>query len=338
MRKPVEPIPVELGARFRTATALEHGVPARRLRRRDLDSPFHGVHRNLALLNAPELRQSAPLGIVSQAHTSRDHAQEAVRVEHIERARSYLLIAATDAFFCGKTAAAILGLPVPLTCGDVLHVGRPAPARAPRVAGVRGTQVRQGRAAIGVFRGFPVTSPASTWAMLGESLDVEELVVLGDAMASEVCARSRQGPPREPLATLAELREAMSGRGRPGAPKLRQALALVRTGSSSPPETQLRLALLRAGLPEPELDVEVRDPSGRILGRSELAYVRKRVAFEYESDHHRVEQRQWNRDIGKYQDYAEAGWKVVRVTAHLLYRERQELVRQARVALARPAV
>lgn len=338
MRTPAEPLPVELGARFRTATALQHGIPAHRLRRRDLDSPFHGVHRNLALLPSTEQKHSASPGIVSQTHTSRGHSQETLRIEHIERARSYLLIASEDAFFCGRTAAVIMGLPVPLSAGDALDVGRLAPARAPRVRGVRGTQIRPGRAVLGTFRDFPITSPASTWAMLGGSLGVEELVVLGDAILSDVNAHSQSGASGGSRATLTQLREAVLGRGRPGAPKLRQALDLVRSGSASPPETHLRLALMQAGLPEPELNVPIYDHEGHLLGRSELAYVRKRVVFEYESDHHRVEQRQWDRDIGKYQHYEEAGWKVVRVTANLLYRETHELVRQARVAFARPAL
>lgn len=140
---------------------------------------------------------------------------------------------------------------------------------------------------------------------------------------------AKQGP----MATASELHSLIAAGRRVGNPRLRNALTLLRTGSSSAPESHLRLALIEAGLPEPELDRDVYDRSGRFLGCSELTYVAYKLAIEYESEHHRVDQRQWNRDIQKYQDYAEAGWQVIRVTARLLYRQRAELVRQVETAL-----
>ncbi|BCO50272.1 hypothetical protein MINTM003_07130 [Mycobacterium paraintracellulare] len=39
-----------------------------------------------------------------------------------------------------------------------------------------------------------------------------------------------------------------------------------------------------------------------------------KLAVEYEGDHHRTDQRQFNKDIRRAETLAEIGWTVVRVT------------------------
>ena len=60
------------------------------------------------------------------------------------------------------------------------------------------------------------------------------------------------------------------------------ALELVRPGSESPKETELRLLLIRGGLPEPELNVDVVGKNGRFIGRGDLVYRRHKVLVEYD--------------------------------------------------------
>ena len=61
---------------------------------------------------------------------------------------------------------------------------------------------------------------------------------------------------RSPRTTTAALRSALLRAGRfKGVRTARAALELVRVGADSPQETALRLALLHAGLPEPELQL-----------------------------------------------------------------------------------
>ncbi|UTX54066.1 hypothetical protein [Leucobacter aridicollis] len=323
MNRPARQLPVDLGDAFLRSDAIAAGVSPRRLRNADLEAPFRGVRKKR--VDPLRVSQPGPIGHVSAGHASAAHPLARRRIEHLERARLYSLIASDGAFFCGRTAAVILGLPVELKPAQDLEVGRLYPARAPRVRGIRGVQVRPGLVALQSSSGLRTTSPSTTWAMLGRWLSREELVVLGDAIVNA----SRFG--RDALIALDA---AASVPGRPRARLLREALSLVRVGSASPPETQLRLALHAAGLPEPELDVNVRDASGGFLGRSELAYPDSRLAIEYESDHHRVDQRQWNRDIDKYQAYAESGWRIIRVTAAMLYTNSGEMVRQVADALA----
>jgi hypothetical protein len=171
-----------------------------------------------------------------------------------------------------------------------------------------------------VRHGVPLSSAASTWAQLAASLSLRDLVAAGDALITIPRDRSgRKRPAGAALARKSELAAAAAAVRRPGASQLRDALELVRVGSSSRPETHLRLDLADAGLPEPTLDHDVFDGSGRKLGHSELAYPEHRTAIEYEGDNHRTSRQQWNRDIVKYESYAAAGWRVVRITSDHLY-------------------
>jgi very-short-patch-repair endonuclease len=174
--------------------------------------------------------------------------------------------------------------------------------------------------ALRTIDGLPTTSPTSTWAQLGAVLSVRDLVAVGDAIVR--VPRVEGGTPGHPasaLGTVAQLEAAIAAGRRVGINRLREALPLIRAGSSSRPESHLRLDLLERNLPTPVLDFEVRDGQGRLLGISELAFPRFRVVVEYEGDHHRVDKLQWNRDIEKYRAYAAAGWAVVRITAANLY-------------------
>lgn len=173
--------------------------------------------------------------------------------------------------------------------------------------------------------------------MLGRELTHEELVVLGDAIVHRSRIPGTNRLDREPHASINDLSDMVDRGRREGAPRLREALDCIRTGSASPPETHLRIALLAEGFPEPSLDVDVYSVRGGLIGASEIAYVREKVAFEYESEHHRVDRGQWNRDIQKYRDYREAGWDVIRVTSGLLYARRRKLMLQAHAALDQDA-
>jgi hypothetical protein len=151
--------------------------------------------------------------------------------------------------------------------------------------------------------------------MLGAELGVRDLVVLGDSIVR--VPRSDRGVllPDECLGTIAELDHAVAAGRRVGIAKLRDALHLIRVGSASPLETEYRLDAAEAGLPDPELDVEIRDGGGKLLGISEVVYRRCRTVVEIEGDHHRTDRRQWNHDIDKYAAYAAEGWEVVRLTS-----------------------
>jgi very-short-patch-repair endonuclease len=119
---------------------------------------------------------------------------------------------------------------------------------------------------------------------------------------------------------MAELAAAVEARaGTRGVGRLRDALTLVRPRVESPKETELRLLLLRAGLPEPEVNVKRRDPLGRYLGQPDLSWEGCLVSAEYEGDEHRSDPHRWRNDIDRVERFTDAGWRVVRVTQRDLH-------------------
>jgi hypothetical protein len=297
------------------------GVSSSRLRAKDLDSPFHGV-RVRAESDAPHDASARPLS-----------PWEESRQEEVRRATAFAAVMGSGTFFAGRTAAVLQGAAV--DPGPELVVAVFAPGRAPRHRGVRGIHVMPELARVGAFDGMRVTTPASTWAMLGAELSVRELVALGDSMVRVPRDRKGRLEPHRRLAAVEQLERAVLAGRRVGIARLREALHHIRVGSASPLETDFRLDAVTAGLPEPELDVEIRDRGGRLLGISEVVYRSARVVVEIEGDHHRVDRTQWNRDIDKYAAYAAEGWEVVRLTAAHIRGHRPRGVGLVRAALLR---
>lgn len=289
-------LPDELGEAFTCAEALTAGMTPRRLRTRLLEPVFHGVRMTPGVA-----------GEEGADRWSDDHHRVA------RRARGFAPLLGDHRFLAGRTAAVLFG--APLAHGQDITVGVHAPGRAPRRRGVRGVKVAPHLVSIIEHGGLPVTSPASTWAMLGNELTVRKLVVLGDWFVR--MPRTRHGAPAPELqrATPAQLRRVIAAGQRPGIERLREAVELVRVGSASPLETEYRLDATAAGLPNPELDVEIRDHRGRLIGITEVAYREYRTLVEIEGDHHRTDRRQWDRDIEKYNAYSGLGWQVVRLTS-----------------------
>lgn len=213
------PLPSRLAGRpFRTARALKLGVTRGRLGARDLAAPFRGVR--------------APAGAEALIDLCRAYAQRMPR-GHV---------------FSHTTAARLWGLPLPDEIPLPLHVSAPAPKRQPRMRGVvghpLGTGIRVARA-----RGLPVVAAADAWCQLATVLSHDDLVAAGDRIV---------GWPK-PLAGLDAVDAAIERFGsRRGAIRLRAARADLRPGSASRRETRLRLRVLRAGFPEPELNTPSR--------------------------------------------------------------------------------
>lgn len=213
-----------------------------------------------------------------------------------------------------------------------LEVAVEAPRRAPRGRGIRGRKISPKLVHVQSHVGLRVSSPASTWAMLASELSVRELVIVGDAIVRIPRDRAGNLRPEQRLATTDQLRAAMAAGRRVGIEKLRAAIEQIRVGSASPLETEFRLDIIEAGLPEPALDVAVLDADGQLIGIADAAYAAYRLLIEVEGDHHRTEKEQWNRDIDKHARYVAAGWEVVRLTsAHIRGRHPRavELVRNA---------
>lgn len=112
----------------------------------------------------------------------------------------------------------------------------------------------------------------------------------------------------------------------------REAFVHVRERSESVRETWLRLLLVLAGLPEPEVNVDVRTPDGVFVARVDLLYRRWKVVVEYDGRHHETDARQWARDRRRREALEALGYRVI-VIAAVDARSPQDAVRRVHRAL-----
>lgn len=334
MPPPRRPLPDSLDGAFTVGQARAAGVTAGRLRGRDLEVPFRGVRR--AAPSAKAAGAEGANGDVANAEAAERPAKRMTPDEFAQarvrrQATDYSAIMRPAEFFAGRSAAALYRIPIDY--GDQLVVAVRKPARSTRRGDVRGIHVSRSLVAVRVHEGLRVSTPASTWAMLAAELTVRELVIAGDAIVRAPRGDHGRKHPELRLATLDQLRRAIDAGRRVGIERLREAIEQIREGSASPLETDYRLIAAASGLPEPELDVEIRTPHGQLLGISDLVYRAQRVAVEVEGDHHRTDRAQWARDLEKYADYAREGWEVVRVAGSHIRGPSPRAVEMVRSAL-----
>jgi hypothetical protein len=115
-----------------------------------------------------------------------------------------------------------------------------------------------------------------------------------------------------------------------GIRRARVALDQTRVGADSPAETRARLALIHAGLPEPELQVPA-DPSDRYTPVADLGYRDLWIAIQYDGKRHRTAE-QHAADVYRDDRFRELGWTVVRLT---WLDQRQGFARLIRMVRAR---
>ena len=104
-----------------------------------------------------------------------------------------------------------------------------------------------------------------------------------------------------------------SAHGVHGVRLARHALTFVRERVESPRETIVRLYIVRAGLPEPECNINIYDGE-RFLGRGDLVYREFKIIVEYDGRQHLTDIGQWEHDVARHEGFHEAGWIVLRVT------------------------
>ena len=239
--------------------------------------------------------------------------------------------------FSHATAAALYGLPLPLYLerDRSLHVSSPMPLRPPQGRGISGHEVADALWDVReiILRDVPtdqlfafrIASPRLLWAQLAAILDPDDVVALGDAIVTEL---PRPGLLDNPvLASIGELRAvAAAHAGRRGAKAMSAAVDRIRVGPLSRPESLLRLIMLRAGLPEPELNVEVTDRAGRPVATPDFSWPAFRVVVEYEGDGHRTSTAKFRSDITRGERYADAEWFQLRASADDVFREPNDFV------------
>lgn len=284
MSRPTSLPPHLSGTAFRVQDAESLGIPAG-ARAAGLRTPFRGVRS---------------LGVDTSTLVGRCLEYRA-RMSRVQ-------------FFSHVTAALLWGMPLPRAIEDdtALHVCVPAGSVPPRVRGVVAHEDGAAAFAVAFLGGLAVASPADTWCQLATVLRPNDLVAVADYLLSERRTAAGRQPP---LVRRSELAEAVSRRiGARGVKSLRWALRQARERVDSRMETLLRLLLVDAGLPEPEVNRPVVVDGGLTL-HPDLLWRRWRIVLEYEGDEHRADRRRFMGDIDRRERFEAAGWRVIRVVA-----------------------
>lgn len=118
-----------------------------------------------------------------------------------------------------------------------------------------------------------------------------------------------------------------------GVGRVRALLRWCDERADSPPETRLRLMLIRAGLPKPTPQLKIFNEYGAKIATADLGYEKQKVAIFYDSELHR-EKSNWEFDNWVNAQLAELGWERFRVTAQMM-RNPGTLLRQIGSAIVR---
>jgi len=299
-----QPLPEPMGGvPFTVQEALDAGVTRRRLKHGALEKPSRGIRYPGLVTVMAMSDQVRPFTVVTK-FSAAAHA----------------------------TAFALWEFPGfhPDSGKRAIHISRPDTMAIPRRCGVVGHVGQFFDDEIASVNGLLVTSRARTWLDCARRMTVDEIAVVADHLLRlprpEFEGKNKPHATREELADMPDRHK-----GTPGIRKARLALEQARVGSDSAPETRLRLALDRAGLPAPGLNVPTELSSG-VVRQPDLSYPEYRVGVEYEGDGH-SEPAQIVRDIAREEDYARAGWRLVRISKLHLRNDARAAVVKVRSAL-----
>lgn len=233
------------------------------------------------------------------------YADPGLGADHRLYARGAMLVMPDNAVLGGRSAAAWYDAPFASAQDPVLVV---APVdstwRGPRGVRVHRREVRPQEVRViddaeGVLR---LTTPLRTAWEIAALESIPTAVGLLDAMVRA-----------EHLGREQLERMVVDGRGRWGSRRVAKVVPLVDGRSQSPPESWVRVACVRAGLPKPVPQFVVR-AAGRWLGEVDLAWPEHRLIVEYEGPHH-FDELQIRKDDRRYARFVAAGWRVIRLSA-----------------------
>ncbi|SOC46865.1 Protein of unknown function [Blastococcus aggregatus] len=246
------------------------------------------------------------------------YADPGLEADHRLHAVAASLVMPSAAVLGGRSAAAWWGAPFASPADAVVVlVPEGSSWRGPR--GIRAHRTPLAPSDIVSIDGTRVTGPLRT------AWDVATLETVPDAVAM-LDAMVRTGHLDLPTA-VADLAQS---HGRWRASRVEKVLPLVDGRSQSPPESWVRVACVRAGLPVPTPQFVVVE-GGEFLGVVDLAWQEARVIVEYEGAYH-FDGLQIVKDDARYARLVAAGWRVIRLGAADL-RDMEAVVRRIREAL-----
>jgi very-short-patch-repair endonuclease len=222
----------------------------------------------------------------------------------LERLRALTVV--TGAVVSYLSAAVLWGFPLPQALENlaVIHLTSQPGRRAVRRKNVVGHEQSLTPEEIVTGTLVSCTSPLRTWFDLARILSLDDLVIAGDFLLRR----------RNPLTTIEALDAFLARKeGMAGYRRAMRARALMRANTDSPKETELRLLLIRHGLPEPGINIPIFDETGGWIQDPDLSYEKEKIAIQYDGGHH-ASPAQRRSDIFRDENARDAGWRVVVLT------------------------
>lgn len=145
--------------------------------------------------------------------------------------------------------------------------------------------------------GLPVTSPIRTAFDIGRRGPRWRALGYLDAL------QRASGFSPDELARYTE-----SHRGRRGVRMLRELTPLINGLAESPPESWTRLVMHDAGLPKPDVQIEVLDEHGNVIARIDLGYKDFKVGIEYNGKEFHSSEAQIAHDAKREEMLTGRGW------------------------------
>jgi hypothetical protein len=298
-------------------------VSARELRALNVRRPFSRAEARAAGIRLREILGPQFHKILYDSYVS-----SAVPITTRLRAEAALRISVPGSYISHHTAAELWGGVVP-ACSDI-HITVTGEAPRSRRQGIKAHATTRSPMT-STIHNLRVTSPAQTFLDLAGSLDLVDLVVLGDSLV-----KAKRVTPEE-LTTAASVWDGA------GAARARRAARFVRKGVDSPKETRVRMLLVLAGLPEPTVNVIIRNPDGSWRMRFDLSYPGLKLIIEYDGRQHSENSSQWRRDLSRREELDRLGWRLIVVTSDdlrdapeaVLHRVREALVDRGAVGVRR---
>lgn len=158
-------------------------------------------------------------------------------------------------------------------------------------------------------------SPAAAFIGYAATARLIDLIKVGDWLLHEGHMT------RNELAELARFQL-----WRPGAKQVLRVLPHLDGRSRSLKESETRAILCFAGLPQPEVNVDILE-DGVFLACVDMLYRAWRLIVEYEGRQHAQDPHQFNHDIGRYAGLRSARWDYFQVTQELLVHPRTLVLR-----------
>jgi very-short-patch-repair endonuclease len=169
------------------------------------------------------------------------------------------------------------------------------------------------------YRPLRQSRPFWIWPAFGVNL--VDLVIAGDSLV-----KANDLDPQQFVAAA----DAYQGRN---ARRARRAASFVRAGVDSPMETRLRLLIVLAGLPEPEVNVIVRIAGGKWRWRFDLCYPEYKLIIEYDGRQHAYDAEQWSHDLNRREWLDQEGRRIVIVISEGIHGEPLRTLQRVRAAL-----